>query len=81
MDESYINRCFDLARMGSPKVSPNPMVGAVVVANNRIIGEGFHKAYGQPHAEVKAVNSIRPEDIHLLSVSTIYVSLEPCCIH
>jgi diaminohydroxyphosphoribosylaminopyrimidine deaminase/5-amino-6-(5-phosphoribosylamino)uracil reductase len=81
MDELYMNRCFDLARMGSPKVSPNPMVGAVVVANNRIIGEGFHKAYGQPHAEVKAVNSIKPEDIHLLSVSTIYVSLEPCCIH
>lgn len=81
MDELYIQRCFDLARLGASKVSPNPLVGAVIVSQNRIIGEGFHHTYGQAHAEVNAVNSVHIEDKHLLPFSTIYVSLEPCCIY
>ncbi len=78
--EGYLRRCFDLARLGAGNVSPNPMVGAVLVHEGRIIGEGFHQQYGQAHAEVNAVNSVRPEDRPLLSQSTLYVSLEPCCI-
>ena len=80
-DEFYINRCFDLALQGSGNVAPNPLVGAVIVHKNRIIGEGFHMKYGTAHAEVNAVNSVLPEDRKLLSDSTLYVSLEPCCIH
>jgi diaminohydroxyphosphoribosylaminopyrimidine deaminase/5-amino-6-(5-phosphoribosylamino)uracil reductase len=75
----YMQRCFDLAYLGAGKVSPNPMVGAVLVHQNQIIGEGFHTGYGQPHAEVEAVRSVREEDKPLLSESTLYVSLEPCC--
>lgn len=79
--ESYIQRCFDLARLGAGYVSPNPMVGAVLVHNDRIIGEGYHQAYGQAHAEVNAVRSVAEEDRYLIKDSTLYVSLEPCCIH
>jgi len=78
--EAYMRRCFDLARLGAGNVSPNPMVGAVLVHQARIIGDGFHQQYGQAHAEVHAVNSVRPEDRHLLKEATLYVSLEPCCI-
>jgi len=78
--EYYINRCFDLARLGAGSVSPNPMVGAVLVYNNRIIGEGWHQQYGQAHAEVNAVKSVSAKDQHLISQSTLYVSLEPCNI-
>lgn len=80
-DEVYIRRCFDLARLGKGKVSPNPIVGAVIVHNNRIIGEGFHAAYGKAHAEVNALASVKKEDRVLLNEATIYISLEPCCIH
>ena len=69
-------RCLQLARQGQGKVAPNPMVGAVVVLNNRIIGEGYHQLYGEAHAEVNAINSV--EDHSLLPESTIYVNLEPC---
>lgn len=62
--------------MGLGNVAPNPLVGAVIVHNDKIIGEGFHQQYGGPHAEVNAVNSV--DDTSLLSESTIYVSLEPC---
>jgi diaminohydroxyphosphoribosylaminopyrimidine deaminase/5-amino-6-(5-phosphoribosylamino)uracil reductase len=72
----YMRRCLELAQLGMGFVSPNPMVGAVVVHNDRIIGEGYHQKYGQAHAEVNAVNSV--QDKSLLSKSTIYVSLEPC---
>ena len=75
-----MRRCFDLARLGAGNVSPNPMVGAVLVCDDRIIGEGFHRQYGQAHAEVNAVNNVRPEDRHLVPKATLYVSLEPCCI-
>lgn len=77
----YMQRCFDLARLGAGSVSPNPMVGAVLVYQDRIIGEGWHQRYGQAHAEVNAVNSVKPEDQHLISQSTLYVSLEPCNIY
>ncbi len=77
-DERYMYRCLDLAERSISFVAPNPMVGAVLVAQGRIIGEGRHEQYGQAHAEVMAINSVRPEDRHLLTQSTLYVSLEPC---
>lgn len=75
----YIQRCFDLARLGAGKVAPNPMVGAVLVYQNRIIGEGWHKKYGEAHAEVNALASVSEENRKYISDSTLYVSLEPCC--
>lgn len=75
-DEKYIDRCIKLARRGAGHVSPNPMVGCVIVHNENIIGEGYHQIYGEAHAEVNAINSVA--DHKLLKESTIYVSLEPC---
>ncbi|OYU95130.1 MAG: riboflavin biosynthesis protein RibD [Bacteroidetes bacterium B1(2017)] len=72
----YMRRCLELARLGAGTVSPNPMVGSVIVLDDKIIGEGWHKQYGQAHAEVNAIESVK--DIALLSRSTIYVNLEPC---
>lgn len=74
-----MQRCLELAKLGFGKVSPNPMVGAVIVHDDKIIGEGYHQKYGEAHAEVHAVNSVK--DHTLLSKSTIYVSLEPCAHH
>lgn len=76
LDEIYINRCFELAINGLGNVSPNPMVGCVIVNENKIIGEGFHIKYGEPHAEVNAINSVKNKA--LLKDSTVYVNLEPC---
>lgn len=76
----FIKRCIDIARLGAGKVSPNPMVGAVLVYEDRIIGEGYHQKYGQAHAEVNALASVKDADKHLIPLSTLYVSLEPCCI-
>lgn len=78
--ELYIRRCIELARLGAGNVSPNPLVGAVLVHKNRIIGEGYHQEYGKAHAEVNAVASVKTEDRSLIPHSTMYVSLEPCCI-
>ena len=79
-DEMFMQRCFDLARLGLGYTSPNPTVGAVLVYDGQIIGEGFHQRYGSAHAEVNAVNSV-PESLrHLISKSILYVSLEPCCV-
>ena len=75
-NESYIHRTLQLARKGKGFVRPNPMVGAVIVHNDIIIGEGYHRKYGEAHAEVNAINSVK--DASLLSKSTLYVSLEPC---
>ena len=75
-EEYYIKRCLELAKNGLPSAMPNPSVGAVIVYENKIIGEGFTSAYGGSHAEVNAINSVK--DKSLLSKSTIYVSLEPC---
>lgn len=81
-DELYMKRCLELAEMGNGQVSPNPLVGCVIVSGGRIIGEGYHKKYGQAHAEVNAVNSVLDkygEDAaSLLKQATVYVSLEPC---
>lgn len=76
-DIKYMRRCFELARLGAGSVSPNPMVGAVVVKNGDVIGEGWHQRYGKAHAEVNAIASVK--DKSLLENSTIYVNLEPCC--
>lgn len=76
--ERMMERCFDLARLGAGAVSPNPMVGAVLVHDNAIIGEGWHKGWGKPHAEVNCFNSVAPENQHLIPQATLYCSLEPC---
>jgi diaminohydroxyphosphoribosylaminopyrimidine deaminase/5-amino-6-(5-phosphoribosylamino)uracil reductase len=72
----YMQRALQLARLGAGSVSPNPMVGCVIVHDGKIIGEGWHRKYGEGHAEVNAVNSV--EDKTLLSDSEVYVTLEPC---
>ena len=74
--EKYMHRCLQLARNGFCNTSPNPMVGAVIVYQDKIIGEGYHIRCGEAHAEVNAINSVK--DPELLKHSTIYVSLEPC---
>ncbi len=76
--ETYMQRCIQLAELGAGNVAPNPMVGAVLVHSDRIIGEGYHQQYGFAHAEVNCINSVKPKDEELLSASTLYVSLEPC---
>lgn len=73
-----MHRCLELARCGRLHAAPNPMVGAVLVHDGRIIGEGYHIQCGQAHAEVNALRSVRPADRALLADSTLYVSLEPC---
>ncbi len=72
-------RAIELAKNGRYSARPNPMVGAVLVANGEIIGEGYHGEYGGPHAEVMAINSVR--DKSLLKSACLYVSLEPCAHH
>lgn len=76
-----MHRCLELAVLGQGHTAPNPMVGAVLVHNNRIIGEGYHQQYGQAHAEVNCINSVKEEDRHFIKESIIYVSLEPCAHH
>ncbi|MEQ1746156.1 MAG: bifunctional diaminohydroxyphosphoribosylaminopyrimidine deaminase/5-amino-6-(5-phosphoribosylamino)uracil reductase RibD [Saprospiraceae bacterium] len=76
--ENYMRRCFQLAQLGAGNVSPNPLVGAVLVYGNRIIGEGWHRRYGEAHAEVLAIRSVAETDRHLIPHSTLYCSLEPC---
>lgn len=76
--EIYMQRCLDLAENGMRAAMPNPSVGAVLVHNGRIIGEGHTSAYGGPHGEVNCINSVQPQDRHLIADATLYVSLEPC---
>lgn len=76
--EIYMHRCLELAQLGAGSVAPNPMVGAVLVFEDRIIGEGYHQQYGGPHAEPNCIASVKDEDKHLIEKSTLYVSLEPC---
>lgn len=73
-----MQRCFDLARLGTGMVAPNPMVGCVIVADDRVIGEGWHQAYGQAHAEVNAIEAVKQVGRLLLKDATLYVNLEPC---
>ena len=76
IENIFMQRCLELASNGLGAVAPNPMVGAVIVHDGRIIGEGFHTGFGKPHAEVEAVNQVK--DHSLLADSTLYVNLEPC---
>ena len=75
VDEKYIERCFELAKHGKGKVSPNPLVGAVLVKDNEVIGEGYHEYFGGPHAEVNAIKNAKGD----LKEATLYCNLEPCC--
>ena len=80
MDHSkFLTRCLQLANYGRGTTSPNPMVGAVVVHQGVVIGEGYHRKAGEPHAEVMAIRSVK--DKSLLKLSTLYCSLEPCAHH
>lgn len=74
--EQYMQRCLELAQKGIGTTRPNPSVGSVLVVDDKIIGEGFTKPYGQSHAEVNAIESV--EDTNLLKRATMYVTLEPC---
>jgi diaminohydroxyphosphoribosylaminopyrimidine deaminase / 5-amino-6-(5-phosphoribosylamino)uracil reductase len=75
-DELYMQRALELAKLGKGNVSPNPLVGCVIVHDDKIIGEGWHQKYGEAHAEVNAIRSVN--DTGLLNRSTVYVNLEPC---
>ena len=75
-DEKYMQRCIDLAWRGLGNTAPNPLVGALISCENKIIGEGYHMKYGGPHAEVNAIQSVANQEI--LTQSTLYVNLEPC---
>lgn len=77
--KKYIERTFYLAKKGEGKVSPNPLVGCVIVKNNKIIGEGYHEKYGSNHAEINAINSVK--DISAINQSSIFINLEPCSHH
>ena len=74
--DKYMQRCIELAKQGMGNTTPNPMVGAVIVYENKIIGEGYHQKCGEAHAEVNAINAVK--DKELLKKSTLYVNLEPC---
>ncbi len=76
--EVYMQRCIELGKIGAGNVAPNPMVGALLVHNNKIIGEGYHKKFGEAHAEVNCLQSVQQSDRKYISESTLYVSLEPC---
>jgi diaminohydroxyphosphoribosylaminopyrimidine deaminase/5-amino-6-(5-phosphoribosylamino)uracil reductase len=78
IDEKYMHRCIELAKLAAGNVAPNPMVGAILVYQDLIIGEGYHEKYGGPHAEPNCIASVKEEDGHLVSHATMYVSLEPC---
>lgn len=78
--DEYMRRCFDLARKAGSATKTNPKVGAVLVYKDRIIGEGYHSEFGKAHAEVEALTSVSKSDKPLIPKSTLYVSLEPCCI-
>lgn len=79
--EFFMQRCINLSQTGMGAVAPNPMVGAVLVHEGKIIGEGFHRVYGQAHAEVNCILSVPDTLQSLIPVSTMYVSLEPCAHH
>lgn len=77
MHTHFMQRCLELARLGRGLVSPNPLVGCVIVHNNKIIGEGWHQKFGETHAEVNAINNVVNKALLLESI--LYVNLEPCC--
>ena len=73
-----MHRCLELAKLSAGNVAPNPMVGALLIHGDKVIGEGYHERFGEEHAEVNCINSVKPEDKHLIAKSILYVSLEPC---
>ncbi|HWA07766.1 MAG TPA: deaminase, partial [Ignavibacteria bacterium] len=77
IDEQYMQRCFELALKGTGNVSPNPLVGCVIVKNGKIVAESYHKKYGEYHAERNAINSAIKKGINLKGAE-LYVNLEPC---
>lgn len=77
IDEQWMRRCLQLATNGELTARPNPMVGACIVYDNRILGEGYHHAPRENYAEMNALQSVAPQDLPLLSKATIYVTLEP----
>ena len=77
-DEHYMSRCLQLATLGAGTVAPNPMVGAVLVYNGTIIGEGYHQKFGEAHAEINCLASVKEEDRKFIKNSVLYISLEPC---
>ncbi|MFN0083134.1 MAG: bifunctional diaminohydroxyphosphoribosylaminopyrimidine deaminase/5-amino-6-(5-phosphoribosylamino)uracil reductase RibD [Ferruginibacter sp.] len=77
-NETFMQRCIQLAGLGAGYVAPNPLVGAVLVYKNRIIGEGYHQKFGEPHAEVNCINGVAECDKQFICKSVLYVSLEPC---
>lgn len=79
--ESYMQRALELAALGLGQVAPNPLVGAVLVYEDLIIGEGYHQQFGGPHAEVNCIAAVNENDKTLIPESTLYVTLEPCCHH
>ena len=81
LDEKFMRRCIQLAKCGRNLSRPNPMVGCVIVADGRMIGEGYHVRSGEGHAEVNAFASVKVDDEKLLPQATLYVSLEPCSHH
>jgi diaminohydroxyphosphoribosylaminopyrimidine deaminase/5-amino-6-(5-phosphoribosylamino)uracil reductase len=74
-DEYYMKQALRLARRGLGKTSPNPMVGAVIVKNSKVIGQGYHERFGGPHAEINAINNTKGN----INGATLYITLEPCC--
>ncbi len=80
-DNRWMHQALDQAKRGLGLTSPNPPVGAVIVAQDRIIGQGFHAKAGSPHAEVEAIRDAQSKFPKLISESTLYVTLEPCCTH
>lgn len=76
--EYFMARCLELAKKGGGEVAPNPMVGAVLVHDGKIIGEGFHQKFGEAHAEVNCIHNALKNNADKISSSTLYVSLEPC---
>ncbi|MFL5754253.1 MAG: bifunctional diaminohydroxyphosphoribosylaminopyrimidine deaminase/5-amino-6-(5-phosphoribosylamino)uracil reductase RibD, partial [Bacteroidia bacterium] len=75
-EEKFMRRCLELAERGLGQVAPNPLVGCVIEANGKVIGEGYHEKYGEAHAEVIAIRSVK--DQSLLEGASLYVNLEPC---
>ncbi len=79
--EFFMHRCLQLAGLGAGNTAPNPLVGAILVHEGKIIGEGYHEKYGESHAEVNCIRSVKPANRYLIPLSTLYVNLEPCCHH
>ena len=78
IDEFFMKRCLQLAKLGKGHTAPNPLVGAVLVYEGKIIGEGYHQYLGGPHAEVNCINNVSEKDRKFIEAATLYVSLEPC---